>query len=216
MGFASGIMMAASVWSLLLPALELCANLGTFKFLPPLIGFLLGGLFLTILDKYLPQDNNCQASYNSNKKLTKLFIAITVHNIPEGLAVGFAFGSAHFTGTPTSYLTALALAIGIGFQNFPEGAAVSIPISNYSGSHKRGFTLGVLSGIIEPISAGIGFFLASILITIQPWLLSFAAGAMVFVVSEELVPESQESEHHIGTWGIMIGFALMMVLDVLL
>ena len=216
-GFASGIMLAASIWSLLLPALELCNDWGAFQFVPAFIGIVLGGVFLTLLDKLIPKTTSTDLAYLSKKRLTKLFIAITTHNIPEGLAVGFGFGAAAAMGTSAAYLTALGLAIGIGIQNFPEGAAVSLPYASLTNNRKKAFLLGMFSGAVEPIFAVLGYFLASTLTIIQPWLLAFAAGAMIFVVSEELIPEAQSSVNpHIGTWGVILGFSLMMILDVCL
>ena len=146
-----------------------------------------------------------------------MYLAMTVHNIPEGLAVGFAFGAASTTGDPTAYVSALGLAIGIGLQNFPEGAAVSLPMHSSLGSKHKAFACGAFSGIVEPVFAVVGFFLASALTIAQPWLLALSAGAMVFVVVEDLIPEAHFGDHpHLGTWGIMIGFAVMMVLDVAL
>ena len=214
-GFASGIMLAASIWSLLLPALNLTENYGKLSFIPALIGLILGGVFLTLLDKLIPQSQNPCSQTSSNSKLMKLFIAITTHNIPEGLAVGFAFGAAVAAASNSAILSALGLAVGIGIQNFPEGASVSLPYASLTKNRKTAFALGVASGAVEPVFAVLGYFLASTLNIIQPWLLSFAAGAMIFVVSEELIPETQpDVNNHIGAWGVMIGFCLMMVLDI--
>lgn len=219
LGFASGIMIAASVWSLLLPAIEMSEEMGKLKFLPAFIGFMIGGLFLVALDKLLPhihKGTNLEEGPKSNfKKSTKLFLAVTIHNIPEGLAVGFAFGAASVIGTQAAFLSALGLAVGIGIQNFPEGTAVALPIVSNGGSKNKAFLFGTLSGAVEPVAAVLGYFLAAGLEVVQPWLLSFAAGAMIFVVAEDLIPDSKLEDHpHLGTWGVMIGFALMMVLDV--
>lgn len=215
-GFASGIMLAASIWSLLLPSIELSNSWGKFCFVPAFIGFIFGGFFLVLLDKFIPKQNGINSNIEQGK-LAKLMIAITVHNIPEGLAVGFAFGAAAAASTNSAFLSALGLAVGIGIQNFPEGAAVSLPYSSLTGKKAKAFLLGSLSGAVEPVFAILGFFLASSLTIIQPWLLSFAAGAMIFVVSEELIPDSQtDLNPHIGTWGVMLGFSLMMILDVAL
>ena len=144
-----------------------------------------------------------------------MFIAITVHNVPEGLAVGFAFGAAAVAGNTEAYLAALGLAVGIAIQNFPEGAAVSLPLKATTGKRGKSFLLGSLSGAVEPVAAVIGYYLASVITVIQPWLLSFAAGAMIFVVAEDLIPDARcEEKPHIGTWGVMTGFAIMMALDV--
>jgi len=214
-GFASGIMLAASVWSLLLPSIEMSASYGALKFIPALIGILLGGVFLMLLDNIIPK--SVLGEFSPHAKFSKLFIAITLHNIPEGLAVGFAFGAAAALKTNAAFLSALGLAIGIGVQNFPEGAAVSLPMSTLGTTKSKAFLTGMLSGAVEPVFAVIGYFLASGLSIIQPWLLSFAAGAMIFVVAEDLIPDSQNNPNkHLGTWGVMLGFALMMVLDVAL
>ena len=222
LGFASGIMVAASVWSLLIPALEDAAeSWGSWSFVPAAAGFLLGGLFLVLLDKLVPHvhsgTNEEEGPRTSLKKSTKLFLAVTIHNIPEGLAVGFAFGGALAGGESAGILAALGLALGIGIQNFPEGAAVSLPMKTVTGSSGKAFLYGLGSGTVEPLAAVIGLLLASALTSIMPWLLSFAAGAMIFVVVEDLIPDAKLAEHpHLGTWGAMAGFALMMILDVAL
>lgn len=222
LGFASGIMVAASVWSLLIPALEDAAeSWGSWSFVPAAAGFLLGGLFLVLLDKLVPHfhsgTNEEEGPRTSLKKSTKLFLAVTIHNIPEGLAVGFAFGGALAGGESAGILAALGLALGIGIQNFPEGAAVSLPMKTVTGSSGKAFLYGMGSGTVEPLAAVIGLLLASALTSIMPWLLSFAAGAMIFVVVEDLIPDAKLAEHpHLGTWGAMAGFALMMILDVAL
>jgi ZIP family zinc transporter len=147
----------------------------------------------------------------------KLFFAVTLHNIPEGLALGFAFGAAAVSGDTAAYISALGLAIGIGIQNFPEGAAISLPMRQVTGNSKKAFLFGMGSGVVEPLSAIVGFLLASHLIVLQPWLLAFSAGAMLFVVAEDLIPDANLSENpHTGTWGFMIGFIIMMILDVAL
>ncbi len=221
LGFASGIMIAASVWSLLLPSIEMSNYLNTFKFLPSLIGFLLGAVFLTLLDKtagWFSNSSNSKGFSNfSLKKSTKLFLAVTIHNIPEGLAVGFAFGFAATLATQPELYSALGLAIGIGIQNFPEGAAVSLPMVTSEKSKNMAFMFGTLSGAVEPVFAVLGYFLAYKIQFIQPWLLSFAAGAMIFVVAEDLIPDSKLNDtSHLGTWGVILGFAIMMVLDIAL
>lgn len=224
LGFASGIMVAASVFGLLLPALEESADSGIyggFSFIPAAVGFLIGGLFLFFLDKLIPHYHNSSETeegiHTSLRKSSKLFLAVTIHNIPEGLAVGFAFGAAYLIGTDAAIYGALALAIGVAIQNFPEGAAVSLPLKEATGSNKKAFFLGVASGVVEPIFAVIGFFLASFIENIQPWLLAFSAGAMIYVVFEDLIPDARSPEHpHLGVWSAMIGFTLMMVLDVAL
>ena len=224
LGFASGIMISASIWSLLLPAIEQSQNYGSFKFVPAVIGFLLGGIFLAVLDKIVPnfepkdlKNANNQEQNAGYVRLFKLFVAITLHNIPEGLAVGFAFGVASVSGQMSAYLTALGLAIGIGVQNIPEGTAVSLPIKTLTKSRNKAFLYGSASGAVEPIMAVVGYFLASSIIAIQPWILAFSAGTMLFVVIEELIPEANLTDKsHYGTWGAMLGFALMMILDVVM
>ena len=220
LGFASGVMVAASVWSLLLPSIEQAEEgFGRLSFLPAVIGFLLGGAFLVLIDKLVPhihKGTNEEEGIKSHlSKKSKLFLAVTIHNIPEGLAVGLAFGAANYSGADAAFVSALGLAIGMAIQNFPEGAAVSLPFYSASGSRGKAFLYGTLSGAVEPLFALLGFFLAAYVSAAQPWLLSFAAGAMIFVVVEDLIPDAHLSEHpHFGTWGALIGFALMMALDV--
>ena len=220
LGFASGVMIAASVWSLLLPAIDLSKNYGWLKFLPLLFGFVLGGLFLILLDKIIPEhqsNNEYKTNEKEIKRTKKLFFAVTIHNIPEGLAVGFAFGAASLIGTQTAFLSALGLAIGIGIQNFPEGTAVALPIKTTTGSKTKGFLYGVLSGAVEPVFAVLGYFLAATIQVLQPWILCFAAGAMIYVVVCDLIPQSMmDTNAGFGSWGFMIGFVIMMILDVAL
>lgn len=221
LGFASGIMIAASIWSLLIPSIEGAEEYGWWRFVPAAVGFIVGGLFLVILDKVVPhfhEGTNREEGLKSElKKPMKMFLAMTIHNIPEGLAVGFAFGSAAVVGTQAAMLSALGLSVGIAIQNFPEGAAVSLPLKRATGSRGKAFLFGMGSGAVEPVAAVIGYFMASTLIKAQPWLLAFAAGAMIFVVAEDLIPDAKfEKNSHIGTWGVMIGFAVMMALDVAL
>ncbi|MBQ9276811.1 MAG: ZIP family metal transporter [Clostridia bacterium] len=221
LGFAAGIMIAASIWSLLIPSIEGASDWGRWKFVPAVIGFVAGGLFLVLLDKVIPhfhvgieQDEGPKTALS---KPIKMFLAITIHNIPEGLAVGFAFGAATVAGTEAAMISALGLAIGIAVQNFPEGAAVSLPLKRATGSNLKSFLFNMGSGAVEPVAAVIGYFLAAYLTVAQPWLLAFAAGAMIFVVAEDLIPDAKLSEHsHIGTWCVMIGFVVMMALDVAL
>lgn len=221
LGFASGIMIAASIWSLLIPSIEGASSYGKFSIVPAALGFIIGGVFLVVLDKIIPHFHpgvGVEEGIKSNlKKSLKLFFAVTLHNIPEGLAVGFAFGAAKASGDMGAYYSALGLAIGIAIQNFPEGAAVSLPMKAETNSNTKAFLYGTASGVVEPISAIIGFFLASQLITLQPWFLAFAAGAMIFVVAEDLIPDAKMDENpHLGTWALMFGFVIMMVLDVIL
>ena len=210
LGFAAGVMIAASVWSLLLPAIEGSSDYGDFAFLPATVGFLVGGAFIALLGKIMPELNG-----DDYKKRIKTFIAITVHNVPEGLAVGFAFGAAATLGDTSAYVYALGLAVGIAIQNFPEGVAVSLPLKDSLGK-KKAFFYGTISGAVEPVAAVIGLLLATVIAPLQPWLLSFSAGAMIFVVAEDLIPESINGNPKFGTWGVVLGFALMMALDVAL
>lgn len=221
LGFASGIMIAASIWSLLIPAMDMSGSWGQWSFVPAAIGFLLGGLFLVLVDRVVPHfhqgTNHEEGPHSSLKKSIKLFLAVTIHNIPEGLSVGFAFGAAATLGTDAAFVSALGLALGIGIQNFPEGAAVSLPMKRATGSNKRSFLMGMGSGAVEPVAAILGYFLAAQLEMLQPWMLAFAAGAMIFVVTEDLIPDMKMNcLSHAASWGLMLGFVLMMVLDVAL
>lgn len=221
LGFASGIMIAASIWSLLIPSIDITISHGKIGWIPASVGFILGGLFLVLLDKVVPHTHKGRDQTEGPnielKRSTKLFLAVTIHNIPEGLAVGFAFGAAASIDNTLGMVAALGLAIGISIQNLPEGAAVTLPLRNVTKSRHKAFLLGVSSAAVEPIFATIGYFLAAYIASLQPWLLAFAAGAMIFVVVEDLIPETQISEHsHIGTWALIFGFVLMMILDVAL
>ncbi len=213
LGLASGVMIAASVWSLLIPSIQQSSRFGSFSFVPAAVGIVLGGLFLVVIDKYSPLKNTQD---QDNKKAMRLFFAVTLHNIPEGLAVGFAFGAASIVGTTAAYLSALGLAIGIGVQNFPEGAAISLPMKTAIGNNKKAFLWGAASGLVEPIASTLGFFLSATIVVLQPWLLAFAAGAMLFVTVEDLLPDVAASKSAIGTWGFVLGFVAMMILDVAL
>lgn len=216
LGCASGVMIAASIWSLLLPAIEQAGReWGDFAFFPIGIGFICGGFFLLILDKLSPCFLAKRRRGKSLSRASKLFLAVTLHNIPEGLAVGFAFGSAYAVGSTSAFIAAMGLAVGIGIQNFPEGAAVALPIKGATESKLKGFLFGAASGIVEPIFALIGLFLSAYLQPLQTWLLAFSAGAMMFVVAEELIPEANANGATTSTaWGLMIGFLIMMILDV--
>ncbi len=220
LGFAAGIMIAASIWSLLLPSIDGAEHLGKLSFIPATVGFIIGGAFLVLIDKLVPHFHSRTAQEEGVKsklsRSSKMFLAVTIHNVPEGLAVGFAFGAAMASGDISLYLSALGLAIGIGIQNIPEGFAVALPLRSEVGN-KKAFLFGMGSGAVEPISALIGLLLASILSSFQPYFLSFAAGAMIFVVVEDLIPDAKISEYsHLGTWGVMAGFVIMMILDVAL
>lgn len=226
LGFAAGVMIAASFWSLLAPSIEMAEDLGQTAWLTATIGFLGGGLFLFIVDKVLPHlhmgldTSQAEGVKTSWQRSILLVLAITIHNIPEGLAVGIAFGAVAY-GIPSASLGgAIALALGIGLQNFPEGAAVSIPLRREGFSRRKAFLYGQASGIVEPIAGVIGAFAVMSIRPLLPYALAFAAGAMIYVVVEELIPEAQQGEEitrtDIATIGCMLGFALMMILDVAL
>lgn len=218
LGFSAGVMIAASFFSLITPALEMAKNLNINIPVVISLGFILGGTLLFIGDKiYDLIDKGKDNNKNSRKRCFMLISSITIHNIPEGLAIGVAFGSLAYNVTGSSILSALTLALGIGLQNFPEGSAVSLPLRREGYSRKKAFFYGQLSGIVEPISAVIGTILVLKIKTILPFLLVFAAGSMIYVVVEELIPESAEGTHsNIGTVGFALGFVLMMMLDVAL
>lgn len=223
LGFAAGVMIAASFWSLLMPSIKMASERGMVAWLPAFSGFLLGGLFLYLLDKILPHlhagldTSKTEGVKTSLQRSILLVLAVTLHNIPEGLAVGVAFGILAKEPSLANLGGALALAFGIGLQNFPEGAAISIPLRREGLSRFRGFWYGQLSGLVEPIGGVLGAFLVSRIMGILPYALSFAAGAMIYVVVEELIPESQTgNETDLSTIGAMVGFAVMMLLDVAL
>lgn len=248
LGFASGVMMAASVWSLLIPSIEQSGELGLAPWFPPALGFVLGGLFLYLVDKMLPWLHGCGLAGDScgidgsagdlhscesadvlkqptgaclpqRKAGAKLLVlAVTAHNIPEGMAVGLAFVLAgQHPGDPAYLASAIGLAAGIGIQNFPEGAAISLPVRQSGAGVGKAFLTGCLSGIVEPL-AGIAVFLtAAAVVPLMPWLLAFAGGAMIYVVADELIPQAQPDEtSNVGTIGVMVGFLVMMILDVAL
>lgn len=220
-GFAAGVMVAASVWSLIIPSIEMTGKEGFASIVPATVGFLSGILFLLFLDIIIPHqhiDNNESEGPRSRlSKTTKLVFAITLHNLPEGMAVGVALAGAMENNSYMSMAGALALAIGIAIQNFPEGAIVSMPLRGAGNSKTKSFLIGTLSGVVEPIGTVLTLVLASIILPILPFLLAFAAGSMMYVVVEELIPETQQGKHsNLGTLGFALGFILMMVLDVLL
>ncbi len=223
MGFAAGVMIAASFWSLLAPAIEMAAEQGGVKWIPPVVGFLLGGAFLLGIDKVLPHlhigypREEAEGIHTTWKRSVLLVLAITLHNIPEGLAVGVAFGAAA-SGLPSATLAgAVALAIGIGIQNFPEGTSVSVPLRREGIRPLKAFWYGQLSGIVEPVAGVLGALAVIYVRPILPYALAFAAGAMIFVVVEELIPESQlDKNTDVATVFSMIGFGVMMTLDVAL
>ena len=219
LGFASGVMMAASVWSLLIPAIDMAEQEGGISWLPPAAGFLLGMGFLLLLDTLTPHlhytEDKPEGVSAHLKKTTMLVLAVTLHNIPEGMAVGVTF--AGVLADNTTMTLAGALSIGIAIQNFPEGAIISMPLKSQGLTKKRAFAYGALSGIVEPIAALITILLTALVVPLLPYLLSFAAGAMIYVVVEELIPEAQAGEHtNISTVGVAVGFVLMMILDVAL
>ncbi|MFR7591885.1 MAG: ZIP family metal transporter [Longibaculum sp.] len=220
LGFASGVMVAASVWSLLIPAIDMSESLGKFAFMPAAVGLLFGVAFLLLLDKTVPHmhlDNQEEGQKAKLKKTTMLVLAVTLHNIPEGMAVGVVFAGVLMGHSEVSLMGAMALAIGIAIQNFPEGAIISMPLRSEGTSKSKAFVYGMLSGIVEPIGAILTILLSKLVIPILPYLLAFAAGAMLYVVVEELIPEASEGEHsNIATIGFAIGFVVMMVLDVAL
>ena len=222
LGFASGVMVAASVWSLLIPAMDQSENMGKFAFVPAAVGFLLGIGFLLLMDRVTPHlhlgCNEAEGPKCSLKKTTMLVLAVTLHNIPEGMAVGVVFAGMLANQAEISLMAAMALSIGIAIQNFPEGAIISLPLRSEEGMGKgKAFLYGAVSGIVEPVAAGITILLFRFIQPLLPYLLAFAAGAMIYVVVEELIPEASEGEHsNIGTIGFAAGFVLMMILDVAL
>lgn len=221
LGFASGVMIAASIWSLLIPSIDMSEAQGKVEWVPATVGFLLGIFFLLILDSLIPHlhlhDDKPEGLKAKIKKTTMMVFAVTLHNIPEGMAVGVTFAGAMLGNTGITMAGALALSIGIAIQNFPEGAIISMPLKSEGMSKFKAFTYGTLSGIVEPIGAVITIMLTRLVIPILPYFLSFAAGAMIYVVVEELIPESQVGEHsNISTIGVAIGFVIMMILDVTL
>ena len=226
MGFAAGVMIAASIWSLILPAIDMAEAQGHIGWIPAVIGFLLGGLILRVCDHYLPHlhiglpRDEAEGLPTSWRRSTLLMLAMTLHNIPEGLAIGVLFGAAIQSvdlGMSAALAPAVALAIGIGIQNFPEGVAISLPLRRDGMKTGKSFWYGQLSGAVEPVSAVIGAAAVILVQPVLPYALAFAAGAMIYVVVEELIPESQmHGNTDIATLGTMIGFSVMMVLDVAL
>lgn len=221
LGFASGVMIAASILSLLIPAIEMSESQGKIAWVPAAIGFLLGITFLLVLDSVIPhlhlKSDKPEGIKSKLKKTTMMVFAVTLHNIPEGMAVGVTFAGALTQNAGITMAGAFALAIGIAIQNFPEGAIISMPLKSEGMSKPKAFLYGTLSGIVEPIGAIITILLTNAVVPMLPYLLAFAAGAMIYVVVEELIPESQAGEHsNIGTIGVAIGFVVMMILDVAL
>lgn len=220
-GFAAGVMVAASVWSLIIPSIEMTGREGFMSIVPTLAGFAAGIGFLLLLDNIVPHQHIDSTQSEGPKshlsRTAKLVFAVTLHNLPEGMAVGVALAAALEQSAYMSMAGAVALSIGIAIQNFPEGAIVSMPLRAAGNSRRRAFAMGTLSGIVEPLGTIITILLASVILPALPYLLAFAAGAMMYVVVEELIPETQEGRHsNMGTIGFAAGFMLMMVLDVLL
>ena len=219
-GFAAGVMVAASFWSLLQPSLESASDLGKLSFIPAAIGFLIGMGFLLFLDMVTPHihmDNQEEGIKCNFSKTTKMILAVTLHNIPEGMAVGVVYAGWMSGHVNVSHATALALALGIAIQNFPEGAIVSMPLRLEGMSKGKTFFYGVLSGAVEPVASVLTILATGLVVPVLPYLLAFAAGAMIYVVVEELIPEMSEGKHsNIGTIAFSLGFVLMMILDVAL
>ena len=220
LGFASGVMVAASVWSLLIPAMDMSGGMGRLAFVPAAVGFLLGVGFLLALDRLIPHLHlDCEEPEGPKKNLRKstmLVLAVTLHNIPEGMAVGVALAGILSESGQITLAGALALSLGIAIQNFPEGAIISLPLKEAAGRGKA-FLYGLLSGVVEPMGGALMLLLSGFLGPALPYLLAFAAGAMVYVVVEELIPESAQGDHsNIGTIGFAVGFVCMMILDVAL
>lgn len=220
-GFAAGVMVAASVWSLLIPAMDMSEGMGKLAFIPALVGFLLGILFLLFMDSVIPHlhvgSKEPEGKKSGLGRTAMLMLAVTIHNLPEGAACGAILAGVLSGDGAVTMAGAITLSIGIAIQNFPEGAIISLPLRSEGHSRGRSFLLGALSGIVEPIGAILAIALASIVTPILPYLLAFAAGAMIYVVVEELIPEASEGEHsNLGTIAFAVGFALMMVLDVAL
>ena len=221
LGFAAGVMIAASIWSLIIPAIELSGELGKMAFIPAAVGFILGMVVLLVMDTYIPHihitSEKAEGVKSSLGKRVMFFFAVMLHNIPEGIAVGVVLAGAIYGNHMLTIGGALALSIGIAIQNFPEGAIISLPLKNDGLSSKKAFGYGVLSGVVEPIAAALTLLIAGFLEPILPYLLSFAAGAMIYVVVEELIPEANDGEHsNFATIGVMFGFVIMMILDIAL
>ena len=221
LGFAGGVMVAASVWSLLIPAMDMSEGMGKLAFVPAVVGFILGILFLLVLDETIPHlhvnEDQPEGMKSNLGKSMMMVLAVTLHNIPEGMAVGVVFAGLMSGSDNVTLAGAIALTLGIAIQNFPEGAIISMPLKSEGLSKGKAFSYGMLSGIVEPISAIVTIMLARFVIPVLPYLLAFAAGAMIYVVVEELIPESAAGEHsNVSTIGFALGFCIMMVLDVAL
>lgn len=211
-GLSAGIMLAATIWSLIIPSITASESYGNFKFFPAVIGIIFGALSIVFLDFIACRIKKSPTGLSKNMKV---FVAVTVHNIPEGLAVGFAFGVALFSNSMPLCMSALSLAIGIGIQNFPEGSAISLPMKETYNNRFKAFMFGFYSAVVEPIASVIGILLAYTLQTVFAYILSFAAGAMIYVIIEEMLPEANLSGYNKwGTWSFISGFCIMMILDV--
>lgn len=220
-GFAAGVMVAASIWSLIIPAIEQSAFMGRLSFLPAVVGFWTGILFLLLLDKVIPHlhsgSRKAEGVQSTLAKTTMMVLAVTLHNIPEGMAVGVVYAGLVSGESHISAASALALSVGIAIQNFPEGAIISMPLRSEGMGKTKAFTCGVLSGIVEPIFAAVTVLIYGFITSALPYLLTFAAGAMLYVVVEELIPEMSQGEHSdVGTIFFAVGFSIMMMLDVAL
>jgi len=214
-GFSAGIMISASIWGLLIPSLEYSSHLNKLSFIPAFVGILIGSLFIVLVDFIIKKINKHKSE--EHIKITRFVIAFTVHNIPEGLAVGFALGNALSVGTTSALLFAVALAVGIAIQNIPEGITVTLPVYKSTKSKPRAFFYGVLSGVVEPVSIVLGIILATQIQILLPWLLTFSAGAMLFVSVSDLLPDTKDTPNStLGTWFFVFGFLIMMVLDLCL
>ncbi len=221
LGFAAGVMTSASVWSLLIPSIDMAKAQNIIEWIPATIGFILGIIFLLILDNIIPhlhiESKEKEGIKTKLGKSTMMILAVTLHNIPEGMAVGVALAGAISGNSTITLASAFALSIGIAIQNFPEGAIISMPLKEEGNKKTKSFLFGMLSGIVEPIGGLITIYLTSLVVPILPYILSFAAGAMIYVVVEELIPESQVGKHsNLGTFGFSIGFIIMMILDIAL
>lgn len=221
MGFTAGVMIAASVWSLLIPSIEMTAGTGLTKVIPATAGFILGVAFLLLMDRIIPHqhgyDSSCEGPSCNMSRTWKLVLAIILHNIPEGMAIGIAFAAVLDGSVYLSTAGALALSIGIAIQNFPEGAIVSIPLKSAGNTKNKAFAIGVFSGVVQPVAAVLTILLASAVVPLMPYMLAFAAGAMLYVVVEELIPASAQGRHsNAGPIGFSAGFLIMIILDAML
>lgn len=221
LGFASGVMVAASIWSLIIPAMDMSADMGKFSFVPAVVGIVVGMGFLLLLDQLTPHlhlgTDQPEGLHASFKRTTMLMLAVTLHNIPEGMAVGVIYAGAMSGQEQVTMVGALSLAIGIAIQNFPEGAIISMPLCSDNVSKGKAFLYGTLSGAVEPVGAIITILLTSLMTPLLPYLLAFAAGAMIYVVVEELIPEASSGDHsNLATIGFGVGFIVMMILDTVL